>query len=88
MLTTTATSTTLGRNNVISVISKCKVPGCEVKLRGVASALGFAQGHSLAYVSGIGATSGGAATEIICTLWGREEEGSAFTFTQAHVDTL
>jgi hypothetical protein len=78
-----------GLYNAISVIGKCtKVPGCEVKLRGVASALGFAQGHSLAFASETGTTSGGAATQIICTLWGREEEGSAFTFTQAHVDSL
>jgi hypothetical protein len=75
--------------NSISVMGKCaKVTGCEEKIRGVASALGFVQDHSLVFAAGIGVTTGASATQLICTLWGREEAGSAFAFTQAHVDSL
>ena len=65
----------------------CKAPGCEAKIRGVASALAFAQDNSLDYFAGIGYTTGASATSLICTIWGREED-SEFTFTQAHVDSL
>lgn len=65
-----------------------KAPGCEAKIRGVASALAFAQDNSLDYTAGLGTTTGATATALICTIWGREEAGAEFTFTQAHVDTL
>lgn len=73
----------------LSTLEKCtKVPGCEAKIRGVASALAFAQDNSLDFMTGLGYTTGSTATSLICTIWGREEAGAEFTFTQAHVDTL
>ena len=44
----------------LSTLGKCtKAPGCDAKIRGVASARAFAQDNSLDFVAGIGYTTGG-----------------------------
>ena len=73
----------------LSMLSKAtKLPGCEVKIRGVAKALGFCLEHSLEYISEMGMSSGSAATRICVGVFGRDEGGSEFTFTQQHIDAL
>jgi hypothetical protein len=73
----------------LSILSKAtKLSGCEVKIRGVAKALGFCLEHSLEYISEMGVSSGSAATRICVGVFGRDEGGSEFTFTQQHIDTM
>eukprot|EP01043_Picozoa_sp_COSAG02_P070267 COSAG02_NODE_12374_length_1556_cov_1.731640_2_plen_268_part_01 len=73
----------------LSIVTKCRsAPGCEHKIRGVAKALAFCLDHRLDYIEGIGATTDSAATALCCSVFGRDEAGSEFTFTQKQVDML
>ena len=63
-------------------------PGCEAKIRSVASSLGYCLMHDLESIQDIGATSAGTAAQICCGVFGRDEGGSEFRFSSQHVETL
>ena len=63
-------------------------PGCETKIRGAASALAFCLENSLDAIEDMGMTSGSVAASLCCSVFGRDEGGSEFTFQQQHVDLL
>jgi hypothetical protein len=63
-------------------------PGCEAKIRGAASALAFSLEHSLDCVEELGWTTGAMAARVCCSVFGRDEGGSEFTFTAQHVSVL
>jgi hypothetical protein len=63
-------------------------PGCETKIRGAAGALAFCLENSLELAEAIGMTTGAFAAKLCCSVFGRDEGGSEFTFQQQHVDTL
>lgn len=63
-------------------------PGCEAKIRGIASALAFCLENSVDAVEEIGNVSGSAAAAVLCSTFGREEGDSQFKFTQRHIDVL
>jgi hypothetical protein len=63
-------------------------PECEAKIRGIATSLAFCMEHSLDYMQEMGYTSSSIAARTCCAVFGRDEGGSEFTFTQQHVDTL
>jgi hypothetical protein len=62
--------------------------GCEAKIRGTASALAFSLVHSLDFIEELGMTTSSVAARICCSVFGRDEGGSEFTFQQQHVDLL
>ena len=73
----------------LMLLSICHMqPGCEAKLRGAAKALTFAMQHSLEFIEAFGYTSGACAAKVCCCVFGRDEQGSEFTFTQEHIDVL
>ena len=63
-------------------------PGCGVKIRGAATALAFCLENSLDFMEELGFTSGAYAARVCCSVFGRDEGGSEFAFTQQHVDLL
>jgi hypothetical protein len=63
-------------------------PGCETKIRGVASALAFSLEHSLDMMEELGWTTGTIAARVCCSVFGRDEGGSEFTFTAQHIELL
>jgi len=63
-------------------------PGCEAKIRGAASALAFSLEHSLDFMEELGWTTGAAAARVCCSVFGRDEGGSEFTFTAQHIALL
>ena len=63
-------------------------PGCEAKIRGAATALGFCLESSLDMMEEIGFTVGACAARVCCSVFGRDEGGSEFAFTQHHIDLL
>jgi hypothetical protein len=63
-------------------------PGCEAQIRGVAPALAFCLEHNLDLMEELGATTQGNATGVCCGVFGRDEGGSDFTFSQQHIDIL
>ena len=57
----------MGLYSTMSVVSRCcSHPGCEDKIRGVASALAFCLEHSLEYAEATGQTTGSLAAQL-CT---------------------
>lgn len=73
----------------LSFVSKCSsYPGCEPKVRGVASALAFCLEHSLDTMEELGYTTGAAAAKVCCAVFGKDEGGSEFTFTPLHIQLL
>jgi len=73
----------------LTVLRNCKdVPGCEENIRRQAKALTFCLEHSLDIAAGAGLTSGSNAAGLCVAVFGRDEGGSEFTFTQKHVDEL
>jgi hypothetical protein len=63
-------------------------PGCEAKIRGVASALAFSLEHSLDLLEELGWTTGAYAARVCCSVFGRDEGGSEFTFTAQQIALL
>ena len=70
------------------IVSLGSQPGCEGKIRGAGSALAFCLENSLDMVEAMGMTTGSVAASLCCSVFGRDEGGSEFTFQQQHVDTL
>ena len=63
-------------------------PGCEAKIRGVASALAFSLEHSVDVMEELGWTTGAMAARVCCSVFGRDEGGSEFIFTAQHFELL
>ena len=59
----------------------------EERMRGAATALKFIIDHPLECISQLGATCDGMAVGICTAVFGRDEEGSPFLFSQEQVDT-
>ena len=73
----------------LGILVRCRSqPGCEVKIRGAASALAFCMENSLDLMEELGYTTGTMAAKLCCGVFGRDEGGSEFAFTQEHVDLL
>ena len=65
-----------------------KYSGCEARIRSIASALAFLLENDLLFQPEIAVSTGSAAASICCSVFGRDEGGSEFTFTSQHVDFL
>jgi hypothetical protein len=63
-------------------------PCCEAKIRGLAAALAFCLENSLDHIQELGYTTGSMAARVCCSVFGRDEGGSEFTFTAQHIETL
>eukprot|EP01047_Picozoa_sp_COSAG01_P098660 COSAG01_NODE_28807_length_652_cov_1.030741_1_plen_187_part_01 len=75
--------------NALKILSLCREqPGCEAMIRGIAPALAFCLEHDLDDVGALGRTTSAQAAEVCCSVFGRDEGGSDFTFTQQHLDML
>ena len=73
----------------LGLINVCRNhAGCEAKIRGAADALTFCLDNSLNFMEDVGFTSGAFAAMLCCSVFGRDEGGSEFTFTQANVDVM
>ena len=73
----------------LGLINVCRNhAGCEAKIRGAADALTFCLDNSLNFMEDVGCTSGAFAAMLCCSVFGRDEGGSEFTFTQANVDMM
>ena len=78
-----------GIYRALDVIKTCMdQPGCEAKVRGVASGLRFCLEHSVDDDNDMGLSSSGNAAMVCAGMFGRDEGGSQFSFTQEHVDDL
>ena len=64
------------------------LPGCEAKIRGVAPALAFCLEHNLDVMEEAGPTTQVTTAAVCCGVFGRDEGGSEFTFSQQHIDIL
>ena len=63
-------------------------PGSELKIRSVAPALAFCLEHNLDLAEQVGATTQANAAAVCCGVFGRDEGGSEFSFSQQHIDIL
>ena len=74
----------------LSYLKTCRAEpgGCEAKVRSVAHALAFCLEHSLDVIAENGMTTQGAAVQVCCGVFGRDEGGSEFSFSQPHIDIL
>eukprot|EP01052_Picozoa_sp_SAG31_P046191 SAG31_NODE_8732_length_1398_cov_0.995381_1_plen_381_part_01 len=62
--------------------------GCEEKMRTMATTLEFCLQHSLDMGREFGNLTDGFAAQLCACVFGRDEEGSPFTFTQPQVDSM
>ena len=72
----------------MGVLTKCgSQAAAEAKIRGAARALTFClePDHDLDYLQDIGVTSSAMAARLCCSVFGRDEGGCEFTFTQQHI---
>jgi hypothetical protein len=73
----------------LSFLAKCSsLAGCEATIRSAATALAFCLENSLDFIEEIGSTTGTMAAKVCCSVFGRDEGGSAFTFTPLHINKL
>lgn len=73
----------------LSLIGVCSSqPGCEVKIRGLATVLAFCMQHSLECIEEMGNSTGTEAAKVCCKVFGRDEGGSEFTFTPKHIELM
>jgi hypothetical protein len=73
----------------LSWLSVCSsLAGCEATIRSAATALAFCLENSLDLIEELGATTGTNAARVCCSVFGRDEGGSTFTFTPLHIKTL
>lgn len=73
----------------IAILTRCRnQPGCEAKIRSIASALAFCMDHSLEFIVEAGATTGAEAAKLICSVFGRDEDNAAFTFMPDQIETI
>jgi hypothetical protein len=81
----------LALGNTLNALGRSGIglPGCEQAVRGVAVELKFALDHSLELAeTELGATTASFAAQLCVRVFGRDEGGSEFSFTQAQVDTM
>jgi hypothetical protein len=73
-------------------LSFCKYcrsfPVCEPQIRSVAPALAFCLDTSLDAAEELGMTTQASAVQVCCAVFGRDEDGSEFAFTQQQIDLL
>jgi hypothetical protein len=70
-------------------LARCSsLAGCEAKIRGAATALAFCLEHSLDFAEEFGMTTGSYAAKVCCSVFGRDEGGSDFTFTPLHIELM
>ena len=80
---------TRSRYYALGILSFCRAQrGCEAKIRGIAKPLAFCMQHSLDIVEELGNTTAASAAKVCCSVFGRDEGGSEFTFTQQHIDLM
>eukprot|EP01043_Picozoa_sp_COSAG02_P061910 COSAG02_NODE_8418_length_2578_cov_186.219847_1_plen_273_part_10 len=73
----------------LSFLAKCSsLAGCEAAIRSAATALAFCLENSLDFMEELGVTTGAMAARVCCSVFGRDEGGSTFTFTPLHIKTL
>ena len=73
----------------LSWLAKCSsFAGCEATIRSAATALAFCLENSLEYIEELGITTGSYTARVCCSVFGRDEGGSTFTFTPLHIKTL
>ena len=74
----------------LALLRSCRAePTCEAKIRSVAPALTFCLENSLDVMEELGyTTQSSAALGVCCGVFGRDDGGSEFTFTQQHIDIL
>eukprot|EP01043_Picozoa_sp_COSAG02_P032668 COSAG02_NODE_2193_length_9555_cov_102.183481_7_plen_419_part_00 len=73
----------------LAFVAKCgSLAGCEATIRSAATALAFCLENSLDFIEEIGSTTGMVAARVCCSVFGRDEGGSPFTFTPLHIKTL
>ena len=65
-------------------------PGCIQKIRAIASPLSFClePAHDLVLMEQLGLSSGASAAKLCAVVFGRDDGGSGFTFTQVQVDRM
>ena len=63
-------------------------PDCQQAIRGIATELAFCLENSLEMAEDIGASTAQMAAQVCCRVFGRDEGGSKFRFTQSSVDTM
>ena len=70
-------------------LSLCsRLAGCEAAIRDTATALAFCLENSLDLIEELGMTTGAIAARVCCSVFGRDEGESEFTFTPLHIKTL
>jgi hypothetical protein len=61
---------------------------CRAKVRGIASSLAFVLANDLTAIEELGLTAAATAANICAGVFGRDDGGSEFVFTQKHIDTM
>lgn len=75
--------------SALAYLRNCRVhPGCEAKIRSIGPALAFCLENNLDVAAQAGLTTQGCAASLCCGVFGRDEGGSEFSFTQQHIDIL
>ena len=73
----------------LTILRTCRAEaGCEAKIRSVAPALAFCLEHDMDIAVELGNTTQGSAAAVCCGVFGRDEGGSEFSFSQQHIDIL
>ena len=75
----------------LKILNFCRdQPGCADRIRSIAPALTFALDNDIPYLPDTGHTTGAAAAQLCCAIFGRDdgESGSEFTFTRQHVEMM
>jgi hypothetical protein len=65
-------------------------PGCIQKIRAIASALSFClePAHDFVLSQQLGVSTGASAAKVCALVFGRDEGGSGFDFTQVQIDSM
>jgi hypothetical protein len=65
-------------------------PGCADKIRGVAAALSFCvqPANDIIQIESLGTSTGTTAAKVCALVFGRDEGGSVFKFSQAQIDAM
>lgn len=79
----------MGVYSALQLIMNCRAhPFCQESIRGIAKALRVCVDNSMPTIPSIGFTADGVAVQIAAAVFGRDEDGEFFSFTQGHVDGL
>jgi hypothetical protein len=73
----------------LNTLKNCRAqPGCEERLRSIATALAFYLEHDLDYATELGFSPSVYAAHMCCGVFGRDEGGSELKFTPKNVEHL